>query len=164
MKFRQRGQRPMGTTTTARIRQFVRTAATQTAARTGRRRLVGVEQDVLAELGRLRHKLPQVQGLLVASADGLLVAEDAAGVEAETMAAMSAAYLGLAQQIAKGADYGEFQETVTRASGGYVATFAAGTHALLTVLADAGINLGLLHHEARPVATRVGELVEAGQG
>jgi predicted regulator of Ras-like GTPase activity (Roadblock/LC7/MglB family) len=126
--------------------------------------LVGVEQDVLAELGRLRHKLPQVQGALVASADGLLVAEDAGGVEAETMAAMSAAYLGLAQQIALGAAYGEFQETVTRAAGGYVATFAAGTHALLTVLADAGINLGLLHHEARPVAARVGELVSASQG
>ncbi len=125
---------------------------------------MGVEQDVLAELGRLRLRLPQVHGALVASADGLLVAEDADGVvEAETMAAMSAAYLGLAQQIAMGAAYGEFQETVTRASGGYVATFAAGTHALLTVLADAGINLGLLHHEARPVAARVGELVAAGQ-
>lgn len=124
---------------------------------------MGVEQDVLAELSRLRHKLPQVQGLLVASADGLLVAEDAGGLEAETMAAMSAASLGLAQQIAMNADYGEFQETVTRAAGGYVATFAAGTHALLTVLADAGINLGLLHHEARPVAARVGELVSAGQ-
>ena len=100
-----------------------------------------------------------MQGALVASADGLLVAEDVEGVEAETMAAMSAAYLGLAQQIALGAAYGEFQETVTRAAGGYVATFAAGTHALLTVLADAGINLGLLHHEARPVAVRVGKLV-----
>ncbi len=126
---------------------------------------MGLEQDVLAELGRLRMRLPQVQGALVASADGLLVAEDAGGVvEAETMAAMSAASLGLAQQIALGAAYGEFQETVTRAAGGYVATFAAGTHALLTVLADAGINLGLLHHEARPVAARVGELVSAGQG
>jgi predicted regulator of Ras-like GTPase activity (Roadblock/LC7/MglB family) len=163
MRFRQHGHVPAGLTT-ERIRQFVRTATARNVKRTGRRRLVGVEQDVLAELGRLRLKLPQVHGALVASADGLLVAEDADGVvEAETMAAMSAAYLGLAQQIAMGAAYGEFQETVTRAAGGYVATFAAGTHALLTVLADAGINLGLLHHEARPVAARVGELVAASQ-
>jgi uncharacterized protein len=127
--------------------------------RTGRRRLVGIEREVLDELAQLRVRLPQVHGALVASSDGLLVAHDADGLEAETMAAMSAAYLGLAQQIALGAAYGEFQETVTRASGGYVATFAAGTTALLTVLADAGINLGLLHHEARPVAARVGALV-----
>jgi len=125
---------------------------------------VGIERDVLDELAQLRVRLPQVHGALVASTDGLLVAHDADALAAETMAAMSAAYLGLAQQIALGADYGEFQETVTRASGGYVATFAAGTHALLTVLADAGINLGLLHHEARPVAARVGELVAARPG
>jgi uncharacterized protein len=141
---------PRGWVHATRLRQFVRT---------GRRRLVGVEQEVLAELGRLRTRLPLVHGALVASADGLLVAHDAEGIEAETMAAMSAASLGLAQQIALGAAYGEFHETVTRAAGGYVATFAAGTTALLTVLADAEINLGLLHHEARPVATRVGELV-----
>ena len=125
---------------------------------------MGIERDVLDELAQLRVRLPQVHGALVASSDGLLVAHDADGLQAETMAAMSAAYLGLAQQIALGAAYGEFQETVTRASGGYVATFAAGTHALLTVLADAGINLGLLHHEARPVAARVGELVAARPG
>ena len=120
---------------------------------------MGIEREVLDELAQLRVRLPQVHGALVASADGLLVAQDAEGIEPETMAAMSAAYLGLAQQIALGAAYGEFQETVTRASGGYVATFAAGHTALLTVLADAGINLGLLHHEARPVAARVGKLV-----
>ena len=126
---------------------------------------MGIERDVLDELAQLRVRLPQVHGALVASADGLLVAQDAEGVvEAETMAAMSAAYLGLAQQIAHGAAYGEFQETVTRATGGYVATFAAGTTALLTVLADAGINLGLLHHEVRPVAARVGALVADRQG
>jgi predicted regulator of Ras-like GTPase activity (Roadblock/LC7/MglB family) len=120
---------------------------------------VGIERDVLAELSQLRQRLPQTRGALVASSDGLLVANDTEGVEPETMAAMSAAYLGLAQQIAKGAAYGEFQETVTRAAGGYVATFAAGSTALLTVLADAETNLGLLHHEARPVASRVGDLV-----
>ena len=125
---------------------------------------MGIERDVLDELAQLRVRLPQVQGALVASTDGLLVAHDADALAAETMAAMSAAYLGLAQQIALGAAYGEFQETVTRAAGGYVATFAAGSHALLTVLADAGINLGLLHHEARPVAARVGDLVAARPG
>jgi predicted regulator of Ras-like GTPase activity (Roadblock/LC7/MglB family) len=41
-----------------------------------------------------------------------------------------------------------------------VATFAAGSGALLTVVTGPGLNVGLLHHEARPVAARVGELVD----
>jgi uncharacterized protein len=73
---------------------------------------------------------------------------------------MSAAQLGLGQQIAGAAARGDFQETVTRAAHGYVATFAAGTGALLTVVAGPDLNVGLLHHEARPVAVRVGELVD----
>lgn len=136
--------------------------------RTGRRHVVGIEREVLVEIRHLRERLPYVTGVVVASVDGLLVAHDvtvdrpdgtSVGVDPETMAAMSAAYLGLAQQLARGAAYGDFQETVTRAVDGYVATFAAGTAALLTVLANAEINLGLLHHEARPVAHRVGALV-----
>jgi predicted regulator of Ras-like GTPase activity (Roadblock/LC7/MglB family) len=120
---------------------------------------VGTEQDILAAISPLRERLPDVAGVLVASADGLLIAHDTRDVEPETMAAMSAAHLGLGQQITQGGAYGEFQETVTRGERGYVATFAAGTHALLTVLASADLNVGRLHHEARPVAARVAALI-----
>jgi len=120
---------------------------------------VGIEALVLAEISALRSRLPDVAGVLVASADGLLVAQDAPGVEPETFAAMSAACLGLGQQIAQAVRCGDFQETVTRAANGYVATFAAGTWALMSVVAGPDLNVGRLHHEARPVAVRVGELV-----
>lgn len=126
--------------------------------RNGRGHLVGVQSEVLAEVQALRERLPHTTGVVVASTDGLLIAHDTVGIEPETMAAMSAAYLGIAQQLAGAAAHGDFQETVTRATGGYVATFAAGAEALLTVLATADLNLGLLHHEARPVAARVGSL------
>jgi uncharacterized protein len=132
--------------------------------RKGRNWLVGtdlihVEQAVLLEIQQLRVSLPHVAGALVASADGLLVAHDLAEVQAETFAAMSAAQLGLAQQIAGAAGFSEFQETITRTTDGYVATFAAGANALLTVVASSELNVGLLHHEARPVAARVGDLI-----
>lgn len=127
--------------------------------RNGRNRLMDAEQAVLAEIRGLRQRLPHVVGVLVASADGLLVAHDAPGVQPETFAAMSAANLGLGRQIAQAVRCGDFQETVTRAAQGYVATFAAGGSALLTVVAGPELNVGRLHHEARPVAARVGELV-----
>ncbi len=126
---------------------------------TGRRWLVATEQEILAAIRPLRERLPHVTGVLVASTDGLLIAHDTQDIEPETMAAMSAAHLGLGQRMTLGGAYGEFQETVTRAANGYVATFAAGAHALLTVLAEADLNVGRLHHEARPLAAHVGALV-----
>jgi predicted regulator of Ras-like GTPase activity (Roadblock/LC7/MglB family) len=127
--------------------------------RKGRNKLVGIERSVLVEIRQLRMRLPHVAGVLVASTDGLLVAHDIPGTEPETFAAMSAAQLGLGQQVAAAARCGEFAETITRAANGYVATFAAGSAALLTVVAGPDLNVGRLHHEARPVAIRVGELV-----
>jgi predicted regulator of Ras-like GTPase activity (Roadblock/LC7/MglB family) len=127
----------------------------------GRRRPVAATQEVLAEIRGLSRRLPHVTGVLVATVDGLLMAHelDAVGVEPDTIAAMAAAQLGLGRQIARGTAQGEFLETVTRAAGGYLAVFAAGTDALLTVVAGTELNIGRLHHEARPVAERVGELV-----
>ena len=122
--------------------------------------LINIEQAVLLEIKQLRTGLSHVAGVLVASADGMLIAYDlTGGAHPETFAAMSAAQLGLAQQVAIAAGTGEFQETITRAADGYVATYAAGSAALLTVVADSELNVGRLHHEARPVAARIGEIV-----
>ena len=120
---------------------------------------MGIENSVLAEIRQLRVRLPHVAGVLVAGVDGLLIAHDAPGTEPDSFAAMSAAQLGLGQQIARAVACGDFVDTVTRAADGYVATFAAGTAALLSVVAGPELNVGRLHHEVRPVAMRVGELV-----
>ncbi|GAA2382335.1 hypothetical protein Cme02nite_53490 [Catellatospora methionotrophica] len=115
------------------------------------------DSPVLVEIHELRMRLPHVVGVLVASVDGLLIAQDAESVEPEVFAAMSAAQLGLGQQIIAAVRSGEFRETVTTASNGYVAVFAAGASALLTVIAGRELNVARLHHEARPVAARIGE-------
>jgi hypothetical protein len=125
----------------------------------GRRRPVAAKQEVLGEIRGLRGRLPHVTGVLVATVDGLLVAHDTRGVEPDTIAAMSAAQLGLGQQLARGAGQGAFLENVTRSADGHLAVFAAGTSALLTVLASPELNLGRLQYEARPVAERVGGLL-----
>jgi predicted regulator of Ras-like GTPase activity (Roadblock/LC7/MglB family) len=127
--------------------------------RPGRRRQVAATEEVLAELTALRNRMPHVTGSLVATVDGLLVGHDTHDVQPESVAAMSAAQLGLGQQLARGAARGEFLETITRADSGYVAVFAAGSRGLLTVMASAEANLGRLHHEARPVAARIGLLL-----
>lgn len=127
--------------------------------RQGRNRLVGIESAVLAEIRSLRRDLPEVAGVLVASVDGLVIAHDGAGLEPDTVAAMCAAQLGLGQQMVATLQSGAYRETVTRGTSGYIATFAAGPSALLSVIAGPDLNVGRLHHQARPVAARIGEIV-----
>ncbi|MBO1336609.1 roadblock/LC7 domain-containing protein [Streptomyces sp. VRA16 Mangrove soil] len=119
------------------------------------------EAEVLGELQRLRIRVPQVTGALAASVDGLVLAQDTSGVEPEGVAALTAAALGVAQRLADATGQGVFRELLVRGSRGYVATYAAGDTAVLTLLAEDRVNVGRLHLEGRRAGAKVGELVEA---
>src|SRR3954466_114371 len=95
--------------------------------RAERRDLMAAAQDaILAELRRLRARIPQLTGALAASADGLVLAQDAAAPEAEAVAALTAAALGVAQRLSDSTGQGDFRELLVRGEHGYVATYAAG--------------------------------------
>jgi predicted regulator of Ras-like GTPase activity (Roadblock/LC7/MglB family) len=123
-----------------------------------------LEHEVMTEIRALRDRVRFVSGSLVSRADGLLIAHDTFGVQPEGMAALSATTLGLSERVAVEAGHGRFQEALVRGAHGYVVTYAAGTYAVLTVLATADTNLGRLHLEARALADRVGALVDAAEG
>ncbi|MGW7413881.1 roadblock/LC7 domain-containing protein [Streptomyces sp. NPDC054863] len=117
---------------------------------------------VLEELRRLRTRLPQLTGAVAASVDGLVIAEDASGVvEAEGVAALTAAALGVSLRLADATGRGDFRELLVRGEEGYVATYAAGASAVLTLLAEPRINVGRLHLEARRAGARIGDLVDS---
>jgi predicted regulator of Ras-like GTPase activity (Roadblock/LC7/MglB family) len=119
-----------------------------------------LETDVLAAIRTLRDRVRHVAGSLVASVDGRLVAHDTHGIEPDGMAALSAAVLGLSQRLIENASPGEFAETITRGTAGYVATYAAGPRAVLTVICGDDTNIGRLHLEARQVARRLAALFD----
>lgn len=121
---------------------------------------MSVEAEVLAEIGKLRVLLPEVSGSLVASLDGLLVADDTVGVEPEGVAALAAASLGLGQRFAATVRHGDLLETTISGVAGHVAVYAAGDRALLAVLATAAVNVDRMHLEARQVAERVTAIIE----
>ncbi|WP_405881983.1 roadblock/LC7 domain-containing protein [Streptomyces sp. NBC_01136] len=122
---------------------------------------MAAEPEVLDELHRLRARVPQLTGALAASVDGLVLAHDTPGVEPEGVAALTAAALGVAMRMADATGQGEFRELLVRGVDGYVATYAAGATAVLTLLAQDRVNVGRLHLEGRRSSTRIGELVEA---
>ncbi|MFJ4695196.1 roadblock/LC7 domain-containing protein [Streptomyces sp. NPDC088766] len=119
--------------------------------------------EMLAELRRLRARVPQLTGALVAGTDGLVLAHDTPGVEAEGVAALTATALAVAVRLADTTGQGDFRELLVRGVYGYVATYAAGESAVLTVLAQDRVNVGRLHLESRRSGTRVGELVDAAE-
>ncbi|MFJ1967676.1 roadblock/LC7 domain-containing protein [Streptomyces sp. NPDC087903] len=122
---------------------------------------MAVEAEVLNELRGLRTRMPQLTGSLAASADGLVLAQDMPGVEPEGLAALTAAALGIAHRMADTARRGEFCELLMRGKQGYVATYAAGPSAVLTLLAGGRANVGRLHLEGRRSGARIAELVAA---
>ncbi|AQS66006.1 roadblock/LC7 domain-containing protein [Streptomyces pactum] len=125
---------------------------------------MAVESDVLDELHRLRTRVPQLTGSLAATVDGLVLAHDAPGTEPEGLAALTAAALGVAHRMADATARGGFRELLLRGTDGYVATYAAGPAAVLTLLADGRVNVGRLHLEGRRGGARIGELVAAHVG
>ncbi|MDW6058828.1 roadblock/LC7 domain-containing protein [Streptomyces sp. FXJ1.4098] len=122
---------------------------------------MAAEAEVLDELHRLRARLPQLSGALAASVDGLVLAQDTRGVEPEGVAALTAAALSIAVRLADATGQGDFRELLVRGAHGYVASYAAGPSAVLTLLAEGQVNVGRLHLEGRRSSSRIGELVQA---
>lgn len=116
------------------------------------------EADLLAELKRLRIRVPQLTGALAASSEGLVLAADTE--EAESVASLTAAALRAALRLTEATGQGGFRELLVQGERGYVATYAAGSSALLTLLAEPRTNVGRLHLEARRSGARIGELVD----
>lgn len=103
---------------------------------------MAAEPEVLDELHRLRARVPQLTGALAASADGLVLAHDTPGVEPDGLAALTAAALGVAIRMADATGQGDLRELLVRGVNGYVATYAAGGSAVLTLLAQDRVNVG----------------------
>jgi len=116
---------------------------------------VTVDPAVLDELGRLRTRLPELVGSVLATADGLVVAHDSHGIEPDTLAALAAAHLALARRFAHAVNHGDLRESVVECDGGYITSYTAGPNALLTVVTSGDANLAMVHLEARRCVRRL---------
>jgi uncharacterized protein len=108
-----------------------------------------VEDALLAEMRALRDRVIGITDTALASRDGLIIRADTADIDPDTLAALAAASLGLAQRMAVEVGKGTLRAALTRSSGGYVAVYAVGSGALLVVVADVGLDSVRLDREAR---------------
>jgi predicted regulator of Ras-like GTPase activity (Roadblock/LC7/MglB family) len=118
-----------------------------------------VDPAVLAELGHLRTRLPELSASVLATADGMVVAHDARDIEPDSLAALAAAHLALARRFAHAVNHGELRESVVECDAGYITSYAAGPNALLTLVTSGDANLAMVHHEARRCVRRLVSLL-----
>ena len=114
-----------------------------------------VDPAVLQELDRLRSRVPELSGSVLATTDGLVVAHDAHGIEPDGLAALAAAHLALARRFAHAVNHGDLRESVVECDAGYITSYAAGPNALLTLVTSGDANLGMVHLEARRCVRRL---------
>lgn len=117
------------------------------------------ENGLLAEMHALRDRVTGITGAAVASRDGLIIEGDVDGVNPDSLAALAAASLSVAQRMASEVGQGALREAVTRSTGGYVAIYAVGRTAVLVLTGDEGLDIGRLHRESRTAVDNIETLV-----
>ncbi|MET7732755.1 roadblock/LC7 domain-containing protein [Streptomyces sp. NPDC005402] len=122
--------------------------------------MAAAQDAILEELRRLRARVPQLTGALAADADGLVLAQDTPGVDPQAVAALTGTTRALAAQLSDTTGQGDLRELLVRGVYGYVATYAAGAGAVVTLLAQDRVNVGRLHLEGRRAGARIAELVD----
>jgi uncharacterized protein len=125
--------------------------------------------DLLTEMRGLREQVPGVTGTLVAASDGMLVAADIDSdadpqVEADSLAAIAAASLGVARQAVCLAHQGTLGRAITFASRGHMVVYAVSVVALLAVLGDEGLDIGALHQKSQSALGRIRIILTDTQG
>jgi predicted regulator of Ras-like GTPase activity (Roadblock/LC7/MglB family) len=119
---------------------------------------VNVEDEVLQELNTLRSSVSGVEGCVVATSDGLLVAHVLPEQEQSQVAALIATMTAVARQAVMLTGRGELLEAAIRGTSGYLAVYAVGDSAVLAVLGRPNVNIALLQLRTRPVVTRLNAL------
>ncbi|MER5767061.1 roadblock/LC7 domain-containing protein [Streptomyces sp. NPDC001985] len=108
----------------------------------------------------LAEGVPQTRHVVVLSADGLRMAQYGADNDtADRLAAACAGLQSLAGAVASelpGSD-GRMHLVVIEMSGGFFYLMAAGSGAFLAVLADEGVDAGLMGQRMRDLVLRIGE-------
>jgi uncharacterized protein len=110
-------------------------------------------------LESLRGAIPELQGVLLASHEGLPIAHALTnGADPTRVAAMAAAASNLGRRVSENIHAGTLGEVAIQAEQGSLFVYSAGPKAVLAVLSPQGGNAGLIHLEARTTAKEIADL------
>ena len=114
-------------------------------------------QQVLEEL---KSSSADVEASALISTDGLMIASALpAGMDEDSVGAMSAALLSLGDRAARELARGTLERVLLQGERGYVIMSSSGTEAVLTVLAKQNAKLGLLFLDIKRAAESLSKLI-----
>jgi len=114
------------------------------------------DQAVVGDaLRSMSGKDTNIEGMLVASSDGLLLADDTRQVHTETLAAMAAAAASIASQFTAQAHVGDPKGSMFEGSSGHVGVFPVEPRVLLVVLGRKDTTMGMFNIAAKKAVTRL---------
>lgn len=109
----------------------------------------GLVRAVEEALRNVSGKEPNVSGILLASADGLVIASDTAEERFDTVAAMASAAASLAERFTAVAGIGAARIAMFEGASGHVAVFPLEPRVLLVVFGRKDTTMGLFNVAAR---------------
>ena len=118
------------------------------------------KQEILTnQIEDLCNAVPELHGVLLASADGLPIAHSLSnGSDPTRLAAMAVAAANLGVRVSEAIETGAVTEVNIRASDGDLFVYTLAGKAVLAVLGPKGANAGLIHLEARTAAEELASL------
>jgi len=117
------------------------------------------KEQLESVLGRLKAALPELQEVIIASSDGLPIAQIGTGDTAARVAAMAATANGLGKRIATTTHLGDLAETLVMGSQANFIAYAIGDKAVLALTMPAGSNLGLVRLETQDLVAELATII-----
>ncbi|WP_457627936.1 roadblock/LC7 domain-containing protein [Oceanithermus sp.] len=117
------------------------------------------QEQIEGILNQLKGALPELQEVIVASGDGLSIAQLGGSENSARLAAMAATAHGLGKRIATTSHLGNLTETVVLGDSAYFIAYAIGDKAVLAITMPSGSNLGLVRLEAQEHARQLAQVL-----
>ncbi len=118
------------------------------------------QQELSGILEGLRKAVPEIKGALIASADGLAVAQSlSSGEDVNRVAAMAAAALGLGKRIASTLSAGTLIKTQVSGTEAQVFLYSIADKGVLALIASGDANVGLVNLEGSEAASKIAAMV-----
>jgi uncharacterized protein len=121
----------------------------------GARSGASVEERLKRELSLIKENIAGVHGTVIATSDGFLVLHDLPDLDPSDLAALLSATRAVTSQGIAATGRGQFRESVSRGTLGYLAVYAAGDSAILAVIGDDKLNIALLHFRIHGIIERI---------
>lgn len=117
-------------------------------------------EQISKQIKTLSTNTPDVEGAALIDNDGLMIAS-ALGqdLDEDSVAAMSAALLGLGERIVGELGRGSLEQVMIKGDNGYVILTRSGPDAVLACLAAKGAKLGLIFLDMSRTAKELGRLL-----